>query len=306
MSNLDFKATTRKINLLLVDDRHPNLIALEAVLSDPEYNLILAYSGPEAIELIKQHDIALVLLDVQMPEMDGFETARHMKAIETCRDIPIIFITANYTEDPFIKKGYEVGGIDYFAKPFDPEILKLKVGVYASCRQQTYLIQEQEQRIKQTEELLNAGRKLSSVLETLPVGVLIADAEGRVCQANDQVLKIWGFTGLVEKDSYGEFLGWWDHDGKLIKASHGPMARSLRSGESFHNELTQITCFDGTSKHVLSSASPLKGGGGKTVGAVVVIQDVTEYKQIEQDIGQRAHNLISSGIEDKQSDSESP
>ncbi|MEP6959339.1 MAG: response regulator [Nitrospirota bacterium] len=306
MSDPTFKATTRKINLLLVDDRHPNLVALEAVLSHPDYNLILAHSGPEAIELIKKHDIALVLLDVQMPEMDGFETARRMKAIESCRDIPIIFITANYTEDPFIKKGYEVGGIDYFGKPFDPEILRLKVGVYASFRQQTYLIQEKEQRIKETEELLNAGRKLSSVLETLPVGVLIADAEGRVCQANDQVLKIWGCTGLVETDSYGEFLGWWDHDGKLIKASQGPMARSLRSGESFHNELTQITCFDGTSKYVLSSASPLRSVGGNTVGAVVVIQDVTEHKQIEHDIGQRIQNLISSGIEGEQSGSEGP
>ena len=226
----------------------------------------MAHSGYEAIELMKKHEIALVLLDIQMPGMDGFETARQMKSIEGCQDIPIIFITAVYKEDPFIKKGYEVGGIDYFSKPFDPEILRLKVGLYSSFRQKTYLLQEREKRIKETEELLKTGRKLSDVLESLPVGVLIADADGRVCQANEQVLKIWGFTEFEEKESYGEFLGWWDHDGKLIKASHGPMARSLRSGEPSHNELTQIKCSDGTSKSVLSSTSPLRSVEGRNYG----------------------------------------
>ncbi|MEO6308273.1 MAG: response regulator [Nitrospiraceae bacterium] len=294
MSNPDLKVATRAINLLLVDDHPSNLLALEAVLSDGEYNLILAHSGFEAIELIKRHEIALVLLDIHMPGMDGFETARQMKLIEGCRDIPIIFITAVYNEDPFIKKGYAVGGIDYFSKPFDPEILRLKVGVYSSFRQKTYLLQEREKRIKETEELLKAGRKLSDVLETLPVGVLIADTEGRVCQANEQALKILGLTGLEEKTSYGEILGWWEHDGKLIKASHGPMARSLGSGEPSPIELSQITCSDGTSKSVLSSASPLRSFDGEIVGVVVVIQDVTEHKQIEHDIEQRIQKLISS------------
>jgi PAS domain S-box-containing protein len=300
MSTPDFKVTTRAINLLLVDDHPSNLLSLEAVLSDRGYRLIMAHSGYEAIELMKTHEISLVLLDIQMPEMDGFETARQMKSIEGCRDIPIIFITAVYKEDPFIKKGYEVGGIDYFSKPFDPDILRMKVDLYASFRQKTYLLQEREKRIKETEELLKTGRKLSEILESLPVGVLIADAEGRVCQANEQVLKIWGFTGFEEKDSYGDFLGWWEHDGKLIKASHGPMERSLKSGEPSHNELTQIKCSDGTSKSVLSSASPLRSFDGAIMGVVMVIQDVTGHKQIEHDIEQRIQKLISSEIEGKQ------
>jgi len=297
MSNPDIKVTTRAINLLLVDDHPSNLLALEAVLSDRGYNLIMAHSGYEAIELLKKHKIALVLLDIQMPGMDGFETARRMKSMEGCQDIPIIFITAVYKEDPFIKKGYEVGGIDYFSKPFDPEILRLKVGLYSSFRQKAYLLQEREQRIKETEELLKTGRKLSDVLESLSVGVLIADAEGRVCQANEQVLKIWGFTGFEEKESYGDFLAWWERDGKLIKASHGPMARSLRTGEPSHNELTQIKRPDGTLKSVLSSTSPLRSFEGRIVGVVVVIQDVTEHKQIEHDIEQRIQKLISSEIQ---------
>ena len=84
MSNPDFKVTPRPINLLLVDDHPSNLLALEAVLSDGGYNLIMAKSGYEAIELMKTHEIALVLLDIQMPGMDGFETARQMKSIEGC------------------------------------------------------------------------------------------------------------------------------------------------------------------------------------------------------------------------------
>lgn len=301
MSNPDLKLPPHQINLLLVDDHPGNLLALEAVLSDRGYNLILAHSGYEAIELMKTHEIALVLLDIQMPGMDGFETARQMKSIEGCQDIPIIFITAVYKEDPFIKKGYEVGGIDYFSKPFDPEILRLKVRFYSSFRHTAYLLQEREKRIKETEELLKTGRKLSDALESLPVGVLIADADGRVCQANEQALEILGFTEFEENDSYGEFLGWWEHEGKLIKASHAPMARSLRSGEPSHNILTQMKCSDETSKFVLSSTSPLRSFDGKIMGVVMVIQDVTGHKQIEQDIEQRVQNLITSEIEGKQS-----
>lgn len=296
-SNAQFKAGFQKSNLLLVDDQRSNLIALEAVLSGPDYNLILAQSGLEAIDLVKQHDIALVLLDVQMPGLDGFETARRIKALEGRRDLPIIFITAVYTEDPFIKKGYEVGGIDYFSKPFDPEILKLKVSLYAAFHQKTHLIQERENRLKETKELLKTGRKLASVLEALPIGVFIADADGRVCQVNEEVLKIWGFTGPAERESYGAFLGWWDQDGKLIKASHGPMAKALTSGESSHNELTRIQCFDGTTKSALTSASPLRSLDGKIVGVVVVIQDVTQHEQIRQDLEQHIQKLIASKLE---------
>lgn len=296
-SQAEAKSGIHKTNLLLVDDQPRNLVALEAVLSSPEYHFISAHSGPEAIELVRKHDIALVLLDVQMPGMDGFETVRRIKAMEGCRDIPIVFITAVYKEDPFIKQGYAVGAIDYFSKPFDPEILRLKVGLYSAFHQKTYLIREREKRIKETEELLNTGRKLSEVLETLPIGVLIADAEGRVCQVNEEVSRMWGVADYMEKGSYGEFLGWWDHDGKLIKASHGPMARALRSGQPSQNELTRIQCLDGTSKTVLSSASPLRSVNGDMIGVVLVIQDVTKHEQIQHDMEQRIQKLISSAIE---------
>jgi len=292
MANSESKASGLSLNLLLVDDQPSNLLALEAVLSDRGYNLILARSGSEALALLNEHEIAVILLDIQMPEMDGFETARRIKSIHEYQNIPIIFITAIYKEDPWIKKGYEAGGIDYFCKPFDPDILRMKVALYTSFHEKLHLLQEREKRIKETDELLKTERKLSDVLETLPVGVLIADAEGRIYQVNEQALRIWGAMGQSEKSSYGDFLDWWNHDDNLIKASHGPMARSLH-GETSHNELTHIRCLDGSSRYVLTSASPLRTLGGQVEGVVMVIQDMTKHKQIELDMEQRIQKLIS-------------
>lgn len=281
-----------------MDDQPNNLIALEAVLSGPDYNLITAQSGEEAIALMQaRNDIALVLLDVQMPGMDGFEAAKRIKAIEQCRDIPIIFITAIYREDPFIRKGYEAGAIDYFSKPFDPEVLKMKVNLYCAFHQKAHLVRERERRLIETEELLKTGQKLSGVLETLPVGVLIADAEGRVCQVNEEVTRIWCFESQIAKDAYGQFLAWWDNEGQLLKSSESSLIHTLKTGESTRNELARIKCFDGSSKTVLNSASPLRNLEGEIVGAVMVIQDVTAHTEIQHDMQNKIHKLISLGME---------
>jgi PAS domain S-box-containing protein len=297
MPNTQAEVPSQKPNLLLVDDHHSNLVALQSVLSEREYNLIFAHSGAEAIELAKVHDFALILLDVQMPEMDGFETARRLKELAQCRDIPIVFITAIYKEDPFIKRGYEAGAVDYFSKPFDPDVLRLKVRLYSALHQKTHLLREREKRIRQTEELLQVGRRLSGVLETLPVGVLIADAQGRVRQVNHEVSRIWGCVEPAQTDSYGDFLGWWSDDGELAKAADGPMARVLAGGGASRNELAHIRCLDGTPKIVLNSVSPLFSLEREVVGVVMVIQDVTEHKQIEQDVQQRIEKMISAGYE---------
>jgi len=121
-SNLDLdKSPLRKSTLLLVDDKPENLIALAAVLAGPQYHLISANSGEEALELLEKNEVDLILLDIQMPGMDGYETARKIKQMERYQNTPIIFITAIFTENPHIKKGYQAGAIDYFTKPFDPD-----------------------------------------------------------------------------------------------------------------------------------------------------------------------------------------
>lgn len=294
------KALFRKANVLAVDDVPGNLLALEAVLSG-EYDLHLAKSGYEAISFLeKRKDIDVILMDLQMPGMDGFEASAQIKKMEGCQDIPIIFITAFYKEDPFIRKGYEVGGVDYFSKPFDPEILKMKVGIYASFRQKAAVLKERERQIRESEELLRVGRKLSAALESLPVGVMIADTQGRVFQTNEEITRIFNSIKPMENDTYGEILNWWDANGQLIRNQDGPLARALR-GESSHNELIHIPTFDGTSKTVVCSASPLRGLDGKIVGAVFVMQDVTESKKIQAALEQRITNFISLGVELEQS-----
>ncbi|MBI5607214.1 MAG: response regulator [Deltaproteobacteria bacterium] len=121
---------TEKINLLLVDDQPQNLLSLEALLDHPEYNLIKANSGREALRLVLKEEFALILLDVQMPDMDGFETARMIKAREKSKEVPIIFVTAISKETEYISLGYQTGGVDYIFKPYDPNILKAKVAAF--------------------------------------------------------------------------------------------------------------------------------------------------------------------------------
>jgi PAS domain S-box-containing protein len=283
--------------ILLVDDRTANLLALEAVLGDSDYTLLKAQSGPEALEVLRQHpDLALVLLDVQMPVMDGFEVARRIKDAPEFREIPIIFITAIHTEDPFVRQGYEAGAVDYFSKPFDPEILRLKVGIYAAFRQRSNLLREKERQLEESEELLRTGRKLSAILESLSVGVIIADHDGRVCQTNDEVLKILQAAEPTRNDAYGEFLHWWESDGRLLKNHDGPLKRALE-GHVSHNEVVALQCIDGTRKSVFASASPLRGLDRNIVGAVVVLQDVTQHRQIEADFEKRIVKLVSLGVE---------
>src|SRR4029079_12488829 len=106
------------------------LVALEAVLTEPHYNLIKAGSGREALAQVLAHDFAAILLDVQMPEMDGFEPAAIIKQREKSRNIPIIFVTAINKADHFVATGYSVGAVDYMFKPFDPIILKSKVSIF--------------------------------------------------------------------------------------------------------------------------------------------------------------------------------
>lgn len=121
--------TEEKPNILLVDDRSENLLALEASLEGILCTLFKAHSGKEALRFILKHPIDLILLDVQMPEMDGFEVARLIHSKKTTKDIQIIFITAISKEQHYVEKGYEVGAINYLFKPIDPDELRSKVNV---------------------------------------------------------------------------------------------------------------------------------------------------------------------------------
>lgn len=294
-------SSLRKPRILAVDDTPGNLVALEAVL-EREFELVMAGSGARALEILQQRsDIAVVLLDVQMPVMDGFEAAKRIKALPGCRDLPIVFITAVYQEDPHVRRGYEVGGVDYFTKPFDPDLLRLKMAIYASFREKAALLDERELHVRETEELLKASRKLSTVLESLPVGVLIADTNGRICQMNDEVSRIFNAGELIARDDYGQVLEWWASDGQSIKEPDGPLDRALHAGTSTHHQPVRIRCFDGSTKLIVTSASPLLGVAGEIVGAVIIIRDTSETRQLAEELETSVARLLSLGVELEQS-----
>jgi CheY-like chemotaxis protein len=144
-----------KSSLLIVDDHPDNLLVLEALLGRT-YELFEAHSGEEALDLLGEKAVDVVLLDIEMPGIDGYETTRRIKQIPQFQETPVILISGVFTEDPYVKKGYEAGAIDYFTKPFDPAVLRQKVSVYASLQLKNKMLKEQEERIGELEKMLKA------------------------------------------------------------------------------------------------------------------------------------------------------
>ena len=141
-------AGAARANILLVDDRSENLLALEAILSSLDQTLVRATSGEEALKALLSDDFAVILLDVQMPGMDGFETASHIKRRERTRDIPIIFLTAINREPQHAFRGYSAGAVDYLAKPFDPWVLRAKVSVFVELYLKNRQLREQAEMLR--------------------------------------------------------------------------------------------------------------------------------------------------------------
>ena len=139
----------RSPKILMVDDRPENLLALEAILSGLGHQLVKAHSGEEALKRLLVEDYALILLDVQMPGMDGFETAAHVKQRERTRHIPIVFLTAIDGEAHQAFRGYAAGAVDYLSKPFDPWVLRAKVGVFIELFESRRELAEQAETLRQ-------------------------------------------------------------------------------------------------------------------------------------------------------------
>lgn len=181
--------------ILVVDDNQDNIFSLKALLDIHKYKVDTASSGEEALKKILKNDYALIILDVQMPEMDGFEVAEAISGYSKSKDIPIIFLSAVNTHKKFIAKGYSSGGIDYVVKPFDPDILLLKIKTFYRLSEQTrqlnemdrYLRAEIEFRKKAEHKLQENVEELKSILESIPqISFTIAE-DGEI----EFVNKVW-------------------------------------------------------------------------------------------------------------------
>src|SRR3954469_14862121 len=131
------------VKCLLVDDLEENLLALEALLRRPDLEILTARSGREALELLLIHDVALAFLDVQMPEMDGFELAELMRGSERTRQVPIIFVTAGAQELSRMFQGYDAGAVDFLFKPIEPRVLRNKVNTFVELHCQRQQLSDQ-------------------------------------------------------------------------------------------------------------------------------------------------------------------
>lgn len=152
---------TDKINVLAVDDVEQNLIAIEALIASPTVNVLKASSGNAALEILLTHEVALALLDVQMPQMDGFELATLIRGSERTRGIPLIFLTAAAREPEKYFRGYDAGAVDFLYKPIDPAVLKSKVGIFVELYSQKIQLASQ---LKALEQALRLNEMFTAVL----------------------------------------------------------------------------------------------------------------------------------------------
>ncbi|MBO1515408.1 PAS domain S-box protein [Metabacillus bambusae] len=290
----------KKVNILMVDDHPENLLALEAVLISPNYHLVSANSGKDALKCMLKHDFAVILLDVQMPGLNGFETAKLIKAREKTRHIPIIFITAISQDMENVHQGYSVGAIDYIFKPFHPETLKQKIEQFVKIHQkhEENIIQSDLERNVELNEVnkkldrttLNLRRTeaLAKVIgETLMDTIVTFDEQGFILSVNPAVKTMFGYEAeeIIGKHIVMLFLKMKDDNENKstfsifssIKKAVGKVIESvsLRKDESYFPADIQIGETTVEDQQIF----------------VCTIRDVTERKQIEEVKKQKLHNM---------------
>src|SRR5580692_4166288 len=176
----------REARVLLVDDSPENLVSLEAALDGLDAELVPARSGMEALRHLLEQDFAAIILDVKMPDMDGFQTAEMIRSRRRSRHTPILFLTG-YKSDEHLFRGYDLGAVDFLFKPVVPEILRSKVSVFVKLSRNTDLLRRQAETLSKTEQ------KFRSLLEAAPDAMIISSEDGRISLINSEVEKLFGF-----------------------------------------------------------------------------------------------------------------
>ena len=192
-----------RVKLLLVDDDPSNLLALQAILEPLGQELMLAQTGTDALRLCLEHDFAAILLDVRMPEMDGFETAEMIRARKRSLQTPILFVTA-YRSDEQLFRGYNLGAVDFLFKPIVPEILQSKVNVFVELRRTEQLLR------RKAEELASAEERFRAVLEAAPDAMVITNQAGTIELANSRADTLFGRPreALIGRDIHSVLPDW--------------------------------------------------------------------------------------------------
>jgi len=292
-------SNNEKVNILMVDDQPSKLLSYEVILKELGENLIKATSGKEALEYLLKNDIAVVLMDVSMPDIDGFELAEMIREHPRYQKTAIIFISAVHLTDVDRIKGYQRGAVDYISVPVVPELLRAKVSVFAELhrksRQLEKLNQELEQRVAQRSEELRSVNELlrqrltelETIMQVLPVGIAVAhDPECRVITANAALSELQGLKEGENISKNGEHAGGlafaiYDN-GKVLSAEELPLQRAAATGKPTDSVELEVRRADGTSTFLFGRANPLFDETGAVRGAVGAFYDITNRKLMEE------------------------
>ncbi|HTP87456.1 MAG TPA: ATP-binding protein [Bryobacteraceae bacterium] len=274
------------MKILLVDDTPENLVSLEAALSGLQEELVLAGSGKEALRHLLNDDFAAILLDVRMPEMDGFETAELIRSRPRSRQIPILFLTG-YRNEEHLFRGYDLGAVDFLFKPIVPEVLRSKVAVFVELSRTNARLKEQTDALrKQAEVLQKAERNFRALLEAAPDAMVMCREDGEILMVNSQTELLFGtdrerliarnIRSLVPQWSFTPLPGGGIGPGPLVDRAC---------------ELTGIRG-DGNRFPVEIRLSPLDTEDGIVITSA--IRDVSERKKSEEQI-----RLLNSSLEER-------
>jgi PAS domain S-box-containing protein len=250
-------------NILIVDDEVRNLAVLESILDDPGYRLVRAVSAEQALLALLAEEFALLILDIRMPEVTGFELAKTIKARKKTANIPIIFLTAYYGEDRHVVEGYTSGAVDYLSKPTNPAILRSKVAGFV----QWY----QERR-----DLEAINRTLAAVVEFSDDAIISKDLNGIIATFNHGAERLFGYKAeeVIGKPVTILFPPDRQHEEPKILAS-------IRHGERIDHYETVRLRKDGTLVDISLTVSPVKDDRGRIIGASKIARDITERKLTE-------------------------
>ena len=315
----------RRARILLVDDRPENLFALEAILEPLGHDLVRAASGEEALRHVLLSDFACILLDVQMPGMNGFETAQMIKSRERSRFTPIIFLTAISKDDEFVYEGYSVGAVDYLSKPFNPDVLRSKVGVFVDLYLKNEQLKEQEQRLREgerrelelrhREQLLESERRLAEIVGSAMEAIMTFGEDRRITLFNAAAERMFGvrreqaLARTVDELFHADFRGA-EMDricaeatraragrGEADPAFHGadaPAPERPRRGRASREPAPRSLSITGVRASgeefpVEASVSCLEQGGERIF--TVIARDVSERRRAEEALRQQAISL---------------
>lgn len=276
-----------RASILLVDDTPENLIALEAVLSDLGQDLVKARSGEEALRLLLKQEFAVILLDVNMPGLNGFETAEMIRQRKSTEHIPIIFVSAISTSDTHLFKGYSLGAVDYIFTPVIPDVLRSKVTVFVELLKKTEEVKRQAEQLRLVEErehserLNEAARRIELQTKqnrffTLSVDLLaITDFEARFKELNPAWHLVLGYT----EDELKAWPFWdrMDNEDRALTQQALDRAVKLQRPISFE---AQYRCSDGTNRCFSWTVAPYPAEQLLYLFA----RDVTEARRADHEI----------------------